>query len=322
MSVARPLESLLESLDGISLEVAAGLTREPKSLPPALLYDATGSALFEAITETPEYYLTRTERGILEARAADILARPGANLTLVELGAGTASKTGILIEALLRRQIRVAYHPIDVSATALAVADRNLRTRFPALKVFPLVADYTRALSLVSIPGRKLVLYLGSSIGNFERDAALDLLRELRAQLAVNDALLLGTDMVKPASVLVPAYNDHAQVTARFNLNLLARINRELGGGFDLGGFRHLALWNRGARRMEMYLESTRDQQVEIEALGLAVRFRAGERLHTENSYKYTLAGVRAMLAGSGFLAEQSWMDPRRWFALHLARAA
>jgi dimethylhistidine N-methyltransferase len=315
------IETLRQTISGIGADVAAGLAGNPKSLPPYLFYDAEGSQLFEEITALPEYYLTRTERQILDSFATEMLTQAGSSLSLVELGAGTAAKTRILIEALLRRQLRVHYCPIDVSASALETARTNLTSEFPTLKVFPMVADYTNGnWSLPHMPGRKLVLYLGSSIGNFEPDAASALLRSIRSHLSPGDALLLGTDMQKSTSVLVPAYNDASGITARFNRNVLARINRELGGQFDLRTFRHLALWNSVQGRMEMYLESTCDQTVSIHALGLVVSFRAGERIHTENSYKYTLAGIESAFRQTGLTLERTWMDARSWFAVHLIR--
>ena len=318
MSVAKFLET---QVSDIADEVAEGLGRQPKSLPPRLFYDAEGSRLFEAITELPEYYLTRTERAILEANAGAILQGAGGPLTVIELGAGTATKTGVLLRALCRRQLRVMFYPIDVSETALRIARASLEAQFPAVTIVPIVEDYTRGLPLPRVRGRKLVLYLGSSIGNFEPEEAITLLRSVRSHLSEQDALLLGADRAKNASVLVPAYNDQRRITAQFNLNMLARINRELGGQFNLHLFRHLALWNPPRSRMEMYLESTRDQVVRIEALGLEVSFRAGERIHTENSYKYTDTAVRNMLSEGGFRLEQSWSDSHNWFALHLARA-
>jgi L-histidine N-alpha-methyltransferase len=308
-------------LPDIAGDVAEGLSRQPKSLPPRLFYDAEGSRLFEAITRLPEYYLTRTERAILQAHATAILNRAGTNLTLIELGAGTATKTGILIAALCRRQMRVLYYPIDVSATALEIARTSLQQQFPNLKVTSLLSDFTNGLELPPVRGRKLVLFLGSSIGNFEPEAAARLLRNLRSHLNPQDALLIGTDLVKHAFILVPAYNDNKRVTAQFNLNILNRINRELGGHFNVHMFRHVALWNRNLSRMEMYLESTCDQVVPIDALAMKVTFRSGERIHTENSYKYTPATVCSMLNEGGFQLEQSWKDSRNWFALHLARA-
>lgn len=309
-------------LPEIAPEVIDGLTRQPKMLSPWLFYDAEGSRLFEQITTLPEYYLTRAEQEILEVHASEILCCAGSNLTLIELGAGTAAKTGTLLQALLRRQLRVEYYPVDVCAAALEVARQSLSALSPQVKIHPIVADYTLGLDGVGhLPGRKLALYLGSSIGNFDPPAACAVLQLLRSCLQSGDALLLGTDLAKSTNVLLPAYDDRAGVTARFNKNVLARINRELGGHFDLDSFRHLACWNLHHSRIEMYLESTRAQTVAIEELELEVPFAAGERIHTENSYKYTLPLLSGLLQGGGFALERTWNDSRGWYALHLTRA-
>jgi dimethylhistidine N-methyltransferase len=305
----------------IASEVYEGLTSRPKRLCPKLFYDAAGSALFEEITRLPEYYLTRTEEEILRERADVIMAEAGDDLTLVELGAGSARKTSVLIGALLRRQRRALYCPIDVSHDALQAASRRLQAGFPGLRVRPVVSDYTSDMEILhQLPGRKLVLYIGSSIGNFEPEDALGVLRRIRARLSPGDALLLGVDLRKDAAVLIPAYDDPKGVTERFNKNVLARINRELGGEFDLERFRHRILWNPEASRIEMYLESLIPQAVRVRLLGLKIWFDAGELLHTENSYKYTDDWVLGMLEDGGFALENTWKDARSWFAVHLAR--
>jgi L-histidine N-alpha-methyltransferase len=308
-------------LPAIASDVLAGLAATPKRLHPKWFYDARGSELFEQITELPEYYLTRTEQEILRRHAGEMLAATGSGLTLIELGAGSATKTDLLIEALLRRQLSVQYVPIDVSRSALVAAAQRLRRQFPRVQVRPHVTDFTTDFPhLQALHGRKLVLFIGSSIGNFEPVEARDLLQRLRAQLEPGDALLLGTDLVKAPEVLVPAYDDSQGVTAAFNKNLLARMNRELDGNFDLSRFHHLALWNTAESRMEMHLESTHLQRVCLKALGMAVEFRAGETIHTENSYKYTLGSTRRLLRDAGFRPESVWTDERKWFAVHLAR--
>ena len=302
-------------------EVRDGLTATPKRLPSKLFYDEVGSALFEAITELPEYYLTRTERAIFEDYTAEILEAAGPALTLVELGAGTASKTCILIEELLQRQSRALFYPIDVSSAALNHAVRQMTAQFPALRVNPVVADYMGGVPALSrITGRKLVLYIGSSIGNFEHSEAIGMLRRIRRSLRSGDALLLGTDLAKSPKILVPAYDDAQGVTAQFNKNILARLNRELEADFDLGAFKHVALWNKHCSRMEIYLESLAKQAAFIPAIDLDVCFEQGERLHTENSYKYTDEMVNTILRESGFALERTWSDPKRWFGVHLAR--
>lgn len=302
-------------------EVREGLTASPKTLPSKLFYDQIGSDLFEQITDLPEYYLTRTERLIFETYAAEILQQAGPSLTLVELGAGTATKTSILIEELMVRQTRALFYPIDVSPTALNEAVRQLGKQFPTLRVNPIVADYTGGVqALGRINGRKLVLYIGSSIGNFELPVAVRILRRIRRTLQPGDALLLGTDFAKSPKVLVPAYDDAAGVTAAFNKNILARLNRDLESDFDLDAFRHVALWNRQHSRMEMHLESVVAQSVFLPPLDLDVPFKAGERIHTENSYKYTDQMIDSLLRESGFTLERTWSDRKRWFGVHLAR--
>ena len=307
--------------DAIALEVFEGLSATPKWLPSKLFYDQIGSDLFEQITELPEYYLTRTERSIFETYAGEILQQAGTSLTLVELGAGTASKTCVLIEELLSRQSRVLFYPIDVSPSALQEAVARLGQQFPELRVNPIVADYTGGVSALSrISGRKLVLYIGSSIGNFEPEEAIRMLRRIRRTLRAGDALLLGADFAKSPKILVPAYDDSQGVTARFNKNILARLNREFDADFDVHLFRHVAMWNRRLSRIEAYLESTTSQTVFIPALDLDLLFAPGERIHTENSYKYTDDMIESILRESGFTLEHTWCDRKKWFGVHLAR--
>ncbi len=305
----------------IADEVFEGLTRTPKSLPPKLFYDAAGSALFEEITRLPEYYLTRTERCILEMHAAEIARALQPGTSVAELGAGNGEKTGVLLAALGRRNLRVNYFPVELSQSAVAQAKQQLEAQFDFLRVHPVVADFCANLHFLrQVPPPRLVLYIGSSIGNLDTTDAEVLLRSVRAELAPGDALLLGIDLAKDAPLLLAAYDDPQGVTARFNLNLLARINRELGGRFDLESFRHVALWNPEQSRMEMYLESKREQQVRIDLLGLTLGFAAGERIHTENSHKYTIEAGRAMLEQAGFAVERTFTDDWCWFAVHLAR--
>ncbi len=306
----------------IASDVREGLSRPAKSLPPRLFYDAEGSALFEEITRLPEYYLTRAEQALFDRHAEEILARAGEALTLVELGAGSGEKTRTLMRAVLRRQPRATYMPVDVSAAALQMASSGLQREFPSLAIIPLEGRYRVALpALRSHPGRKLVLFIGSSIGNFDPPDAIALLRDVRGALSPGDALLLGTDLRKDPAVLVPAYDDAQGVTARFNLNVLALINRELGANFLLDQFRHVACWNASASRMEMHLESLREQTVSIRALRMEVHFGAGERIHTENSYKFTQESVDRMLDEAAFEREETWSDPQGLFTEHLARA-
>ena len=307
--------------EATSLAAREGLCASPKRLPSWLLYDEAGSALFEQITELPEYYLTRTERTIFESYAGEILEAAGPSLNLIELGAGTASKTSVLIEELLLRQSRSLFYPIDVSPSALQEAVTQLGKRFPQLRVNPIVADYTGGVEALNrISGRKLVLYIGSSIGNFELDESVRMLRRIRRSLRSGDALLLGADFAKSPKMLLPAYNDSQGITAAFSKNILARLNRELDADFDLDAFRHVALWNKHCSRMEIYLESERAQQVFLPVMDLDIEFIPGERIHTENSYKYTMGMIEALLRESGFMLEQTWQDRQNWFGVHLAR--
>jgi L-histidine Nalpha-methyltransferase len=302
-------------------EVREGLAEYPKSLPCKLFYDSNGSALFEQITELPEYYLTRTELEILREHSGEIASAAGYGTSVVELGAGTAAKTCTLLQAFSRRQIRVPYFPVDISATALNEARERVEGECPTVAVRPVVADFSCGFAFLrGISGRKVVLYVGSSIGNFNPGAAIEMLANIRQQLTVGDALLLGTDLVKDESILLPAYNDAKGITEQFNKNILHRLNRELGANFDLASFRHVALWNPEKSRIEIYLESLRPQTVRIATLNMRVQFANGERIHTENSYKYTVEMVDEMLRSAGFELTRTWFDRRKRFGLHLAR--
>lgn len=312
----------------VGAEVYIGLTSRPKTLSPWLFYDAEGSRLFEEITELPEYYLTRTERGIFAKHADEIIAAATGKLsaqplTMIELGAGTAAKTGLLLEAAVRRQEKVDYLAIDVSESPLTVAKERIEREIPGVTVTPRVADYTTGVADFPAGGkRRMVVYIGSSIGNFEPAHAVKLLRDVRAHLSPGDRLLLGVDRVKERSVLLRAYDDAAEVTAAFNKNVLKRINRELGGTFNPRLFKHRARWNHEHSRIEMHLESLIAQQVRVEALDLNVKFARGETIHTENSYKFTSRDVASLLEEAGFGLSQCWTDEREWFGVYLAAAA
>lgn len=301
-------------------EVLDGLSASPKTLPPKLFYDAQGSCLFEQITQLPEYYLTRTERAIFQEYATEILEQAGTNLTLIEFGAGSATKTRILVEALARRQLCVGFYPVDVSVAALKEAVNSLNGHIRNLRVHPIRADYSRRVPLLNVAGRKLALFIGSTIGNFEREEAVRFLASVCRSLRAGDALLLGFDMVKAPELLHAAYNDSRGVTADFNKNVLARINRELGGEFDLKSFQHVAFWNKRMSRIEMHLESLRSQKVFVRDLKMEFSFAAGERIHTENSYKYTKTSIAKMLRESGFKLEKTWTDAQGWFSTVMAR--
>jgi dimethylhistidine N-methyltransferase len=311
--------------ESVAAVVREGLRAPQKRLPPWLFYNEAGSRLFERITELPEYYPTRTERGILAAHAAEIiaLAAGGRRLRMAELGAGSADKTRLLLAAAIERQGTVLYEPVDVSRTALEAARERIEREIPGVVVAPRVEDYTHGLELApeEADERRLVLYIGSSIGNFDPREAAALLDGVRAGLKPGDGLLLGVDLVKDAATLVAAYDDAAGVTAAFNLNLLERLNRELGADFNLGAFAHRAVWNGAESRIEMHLASREKQRVRLEALDLNVEFAAGETIHTENSYKYAPGATEATLARAGFAAVKSWTDERGWFAVCLGRA-
>jgi L-histidine Nalpha-methyltransferase len=314
-----------QSTDKVAPAVFEGLTSRPKWLPSWLFYDAAGSRLFEQITRIPEYYLTRTERSILEAHAGEIVDRAaeGQALRVIELGAGSAEKTTLLLEAAVRRQDTVFYEPVDVSAMALIEAQMRLEEQIPGVLVCPRVEDYTKGLELDStLPSeRRLVLYIGSSIGNFEPAEACALLKNVRAALKPGDCLLLGVDLVKEESPLLSAYDDAAGVTAAFNRNILVRLNRELDADFDLQAFEHRAVWNAHKSRIEMHLVSRAQQTAWLPGLDLRVNFAERETIHTENSYKYVPGHAEAMLAGAGFAADATWTDERGWYAVCLARA-
>ena len=309
----------------IAAAVSEGLLSRPKWLPSWLFYDDAGSRLFDQITEIPEYYVTRTERAILVDRAREIVERTAGDgdLRIVELGAGSCDKTRVLLRAAVERQGTVIYEPVDVSPSALRDAQERIESEIPGVEVCPRVLDYFRDFSPEpSSPGeRRLVLYIGSSIGNFEPHEARQLLGNLRRALLPGDALLLGVDMVKDRDTLLLAYNDAAGVTAAFNRNILARINRELGADFDTGAFQHRAVWNRYLSRIEMHLGNLLPQTVLIPALDLRLEFEAGETIHTENSYKYQPGQAETMLRSSGFDPEMTWTDEKGWFSVCLARA-
>ncbi|MDX2561913.1 L-histidine N(alpha)-methyltransferase [Streptomyces sp. TX20-6-3] len=299
-------------------DVLHGLNRSPKELPPKWFYDARGSELFEEITRLPEYYPTRAEREILKARAPEIAAATGAR-TLVELGSGSSEKTRFLIDALLPGLD--SYVPVDVSESALTGAAESLLVERPGLHVHALVADFTRGLALPGTPGPRLVAFLGGTIGNLLPGERRTFLRSVRAMLTPGDALLLGTDLVKDESTLVAAYDDSAGVTAAFNKNVLAVIDRELSADFDPDDFDHVAVWDREREWIEMRLRARRALTVKIPELDLVVPFAAGEEMRTEVSAKFRQAGVRAELAEADLDLERWWTDSEGRFALSLATA-
>jgi dimethylhistidine N-methyltransferase len=309
----RPV-SLPAEEDDFASAVVAGLSRPAKSLPCRFFYDAQGSALFEEITRLPEYYPTRTETAILRANAAEMAAAVAGGRILVEFGSGSSTKTEILLGHLPRLR---AYVAVDVSESALRDAASRLEGRFPSLDVRTIVADFSHP---VALPGdfagaSKTGFFPGSTIGNLTPAEAARLLGLFRSELAPEGRLIVGVDLKKDARRLVLAYNDSAGVTAAFNLNLLRRINRELGGTFDVAAFRHEAIYNPREGRIEMHLESLPAQ--EAQAAGRRFRFRAGERIHTENSYKYTIGQFQELARSAGWRPCQAWTDPEQLFSVH-----
>lgn len=293
--------------------VLSGLARAPKAIPPRFFYDRRGSRLFEEITELPEYYPTRTEQDILDRIAPELAAMTPAGTVLVELGSGSSRKTETILAALPI----ATYLAIDVSRCALKEAEARLAARFPALAVIPVVADFCADIvlpeALAAAP--KLGFFPGSTIGNFLPAEARDLLAGWRRLFAPSGRLLIGVDLEKAEQTLLSAYDDAAGVTARFNLNLLHRINRELGADFDLAGFRHRAVWNTGEKRIEMHLDSRTAQTVHL--LGETFRFAPGETIHTENSYKYSVQRFRELAHQAGWTPARVWTDPAQHFSVH-----
>jgi len=317
-------------------DVRRSLQAQPKQLFPKYFYDELGSLLFDAICLLPEYYLTRAEHEILARHADEIVATVGhEQIALLELGSGSAVKTRHLIEAILKRQTQLLYQPIDISAPALETSARVLLQSYPSLRIEAYASDYDTALAHLRVAAeherahttmqgiapddaRTLALFLGSNIGNFDRAEAETFLRRLRAVLSTGDTLLLGADLKKDPARLVAAYDDALGITAAFNLNLLARLNREFA---DVRAYRHVALYNETHGRIELYLESRRAQVVHLPALDLEIAFAAGERMHTENSYKYDLTELDELAGRAGFARMRTWMDEAGQFSSNLLLA-
>ena len=317
---ARFALSRIESpTDDFASDVRAGLTATPKSLPPRWFYDDLGSTLFDAICFLPEYYVTRAETEVLTSFRNEIAVSFGPQVRLVELGSGMARKTRILLDVLAARQGDIEYVPVDVDAAILERSGHDLLSEYPALHIRALCSDFSRP----SIPlsafapsrARTIVLFLGSTIGNLDPDAAIAMLRDLHSALRPNDALFLGADLRKDRATLEAAYDDPLGVTASFNLNLLQRINRELGGHFELASFKHRAFYDEVRGRIEMHLVSRRAQRVRIDALDIEITFADGETIHTENSYKHDEATLRTLARESGFTIANTWTDAQRRFA-------
>jgi L-histidine N-alpha-methyltransferase len=298
--------------------VLKGLGRIPKSIPCKFLYDTRGSALFEAICRLPEYYPTRTEIAILEENAAEIAAQIGPHSRLIEFGSGASTKARILLQALDRP---VAYVPVDISREHLRDAAISLAEDYPALPVVAVCADYTRAFPLPPLPGpngKRVGFFPGSTIGNFEPDAAVDFLTNYARILGPGGEMLIGVDLKKDPGILDAAYNDRAGITAAFNLNLLVRINRELEGDLDLDRFEHVAFYDEAEGRIEIYIRSLANQEAWI--AGTPILFAKGELIHTEYSYKYSVNEFRALAAEANFRPVDTWTDPVELFSVHYFR--
>jgi L-histidine Nalpha-methyltransferase len=315
---ARPasLASRPDSADWLLAEdVLAGLRRTPKRLPAAYLYDRRGSELFEAICASPEYYLTRTETGILARHAPEMAACIGAEALLLEPGSGSSRKTRLLLDAL---PDLAAYVPVDISRSPLLGAARALQAAYPRLEVLPVCADFTQGIGLPALrrpPARVVVFFPGSTLGNFDAPDAVRLLRHMGRAAGTDGGLLVGIDLVKDPAVLERAYNDAAGVTAAFNMNLLVRLNRELAADFAPGRFRHEAVWVPAASRIEMHLVSGCAQAVQI--AGQRIEFAAGERLVTEHCHKYTAESFAVQARTAGWKPQRSWTDSRGYFSVH-----
>jgi dimethylhistidine N-methyltransferase len=305
----------IETADEFAADVLAGLSAKPKRLPPKYFYDSAGSALFERITQLPEYYPTRCELALLRAHAPAIASLFSPGCALLEFGSGSSKKARILLGAAASVD---AYIPVDISGDFLRQDCAQLRRDFPHLAVYPLIADFMQPFDIPSGIALKprVGFFPGSTIGNFEPHEACRFLRHAGKMLGVGAVLVIGVDLVKDANILSPAYNDAEGVTAKFNLNLLARINGELGADFDLAAFEHHAFYNREHSRIEMHLASTRRQKVKVN--GAAFSFRAGETIHTENSYKYTVDSFQALARGSGWSPVKVWSDGL--FSVHAVR--
>lgn len=300
-------------------DVIAGLSAARKSLPPRYFYDQYGSELFEQICQQPEYYPTRTEAVLLRQQAAELLDLVG-ECTLVELGSGSSVKTRLLLDEYQRRDSPMHYVPIDISASMLEESAQGLIADYPRLSVHGLATDYLSGLAALPPARQRLVLFLGSNLGNFNDVEQAELFGRLATALQPQDYFLLGLDLRKSITILEAAYNDAAGVTAAFNLNMLRRINREFGANFNLSQFRHLAFYNRDQHQIEMHLQSELAQEVEIAELGLRVFFAPQETIHTEISRKFDARQVAAQLRPYGFEPCARWTDERAWFLLHLFR--
>ena len=304
--------------DALRRDVLEGLTQTPKSLPPKWFYDSVGSDLFDQITRLPEYYPTRTEAQILRERSVEIAAASGAD-TLVELGSGTSEKTRMLLDALRDNGSLRRFIPFDVDASVLKAAGAAIEKEYPGIEIDAVCGDFEEHLGKIPRIGRRLVVFLGSTIGNLTPGPRADFLTALSETLQPGDSLLLGTDLVKDTDRLVAAYDDSAGVTAQFNRNVLAVVNRELAADFDLDAFEHVAKWNNDEERIEMWLRANQAQRVRVKALDLTIDFAGGEEMLTEVSSKFRPDGVAAELADAGLRRTHWWTDSACDFGLSLA---
>lgn len=302
-------------------DVRQGLTASAKRLPCKYFYDPEGNALFEQISELPEYYLTRTETAILKGHAASIIEHCPSGLALVELGSGSSTKIRYLIESCMARQSELTYYAVDISPAGLENGTRQLLHDYPHLQVVGVVSEFEDGLRYMAgeVGGPRLVAFLGSTIGNFTEDEIARFFMMLRRHLRQTDRFLLGVDLIKEPAVLEAAYDDAQGITARFNLNILTRLNRELSADFDPAAFRHRAVWNQAKSRIEMHLVSLRPQRVRIADLDLDLEFRRDETIHTENCHKYSREQMQSLLIDRGFQVLGCFSDPQEQFCLFLA---
>jgi L-histidine Nalpha-methyltransferase len=305
--------------ESLAHAVIEGFSKPQKEISSRFFYDTAGSRLFERITRLPEYYLTRCETEILELYSGEIIHAAGEDFQVVEFGSGSSEKTRLLLRAAVERQGEVEYLPIDISSEFLRHSAEDLLEEVRGLRVTAVAGDYFDALkSLPYHEGSRLFLFLGSTIGNFERDDAIEFLECIKETMRPQDRLLVGVDLKKSPSVIEPAYNDAEGVTSDFNKNVLVRINRELCGRFDLSSFEHTAVWVEPRSRIEMRLVSTRDQEVEIEGLDRTFEFRLREYIHTENSHKWSSEAFAQICGAAGLDICRTWLDSKGWFALNL----
>jgi dimethylhistidine N-methyltransferase len=295
--------------------IIAGLSQPRKSISSKYFYDEVGSKLFEDITRLPEYYLTNTELAIMEACVEEIAGLAGPQASLIEFGSGSSMKTRLMLRHLHSPAV---YVPVDISAEHLLDSQRSIQADFPDIEVIPVVADFTHPFDLPdpgTLPLRNIVYFPGSTIGNFEKDDAIELLRVMYQEAGTDGALVIGVDLQKDPAVIHAAYNDSAGVTARFNLNMLSHLNREFDANFDLDSFSHRATYDSGRGRIVMELVSAGEQSVRVG--DARIHFDEGESITTEYSHKYTLDDIETMVAAAGFTVAKVWTDPKRWFGVH-----